>query len=125
MSCILNIDRFVIPNDIVVMLCKIYQHIGKNANYRTTVGNDLPKVVEGTIERDAFFLAKMLKIELSETRMRLIITKDSAPRTREESILYNIKEILTMFQNKTANVQFQSNDIHNMINPSQHQSLFQ
>lgn len=116
MSCILNIDRFVIPNDIVVMLCNIYQHIGKNANYRTTVGNDLAKVVEGTIERDAFFLAKMLKIELSETRMRLIITKDSAPRTREESILYNIKEILTIFQNKTANVQFQSNDIHNMIN---------
>ena len=52
------------------------------------------KIVEQTIQRDAFFLGKILKIEISDTRLRLIITKNSTPRNKEENTLFTILEIL-------------------------------
>jgi hypothetical protein len=30
MSCILNINRFILPNDVIIALTEIYQYIGKN-----------------------------------------------------------------------------------------------
>ena len=48
--------------------------------------------------------------------MRLIITKDSAFRTKEESILYYAKELLMTIQKKHLGLRFQSNDILNMLN---------
>lgn len=116
MSSMNNIDRFIIPNDIIVSLCKIYEHIGKNEIYSDTLNSDIERIVSQTVERDTFFLALILKLDLTDARMRLIITKDSAFRTREESILYYAKELLMTIQKKHGGLRFQSNDILNMVN---------
>jgi len=116
MSIVLNIDKLIIPNDIVVSLSKIYTWIGKNQILRETVKNDYQKIVDQTIERDTFFLAQILKIDVTDTRMRLIIQKNSAPRNKEETSLFNLKEILTNFQKNYQNLRFQSNDCLNYIN---------
>ena len=116
MSSVLNIDRFIIPNDIIISLCKIYEHIGKNEIYDDTLNPDLDKIIEQTVERDTFFLALILGLEISDSRMRLIITKDSSFRTKEESILYYAKETLLSIQKKHENIRFQSNDILYMLN---------
>lgn len=116
MKCLSKIEHVAIPNDIVVSLSKIYRRIGNNDYYIKSLGNDINKVIELTVEKDAYYLAKILKLELSESRMRLIITKDSSPRTKEEKTLYNIKEILQSIQQKYQNLRLQSNDLYNIIN---------
>ncbi|HHX78456.1 MAG TPA: hypothetical protein GX695_01730 [Acholeplasmataceae bacterium] len=116
MSCIKNIDLFIIPGDVIVQIANIYRYIGSNSRLQEIAGNNVNKVITQTIERDAFFLAKILKLDVTDTRMRLIITKDSQPRNKEETALYNIKETLTLYQNNYEKTLFQSNDLLNLAN---------
>jgi len=116
MSCVLNIDRYLIPNDIINTLCNIYMYIGKNETYEKTVGSDIIRIVEQTIERDCYFFAKILKLDISDSRMRLIITKNSEPRTKDEKTLFYIKDILKNFQFNHMQITTQSNDLNNIIN---------
>ena len=116
MNCLLNVNHYIIPNDIVVQLCKIYRFIGNNDYYIKTLGNDISKVIELTVEKDAYYFSKILKLDISEARSKLIISKDSSPRNKEETTLYNIKELLIAIQQKYQKQRLQSNDLYNTIN---------
>lgn len=116
MSTVLNIDRFIIPNDIIVSLSNIYKWIGQNKIFKDSVKNDIDKIIDQTVERDTFFLSQMLELEITDSRTRLIITKNSTPRNKEETTLYNLKETLANIQRNYKNLRFQSNDLLNIIN---------
>lgn len=116
MNCISKLDHYIIPNDIVVTLSKIYRYIGNNEFYINSLGNDLNKVIEATAEKDTYYLSKILKLDISEARSKLIIEKNSSPRNKEEKTLYNIKEVLMAIQQKFQLLSLQSNEIFNMIN---------
>lgn len=116
MSCILNINRFIIPNDVIVILTKLYKLVGKNENLTDIVKSDIDRIVEQTVERDSYFLSRILNLEISDARTRLIITKNSSPRTKEETTLFNIKEMLMLLQRKYSTIAYQSNDTLNLIN---------
>lgn len=116
MNCISKLDHYIIPNDIVVTLSKIYRFIGNNEFYINTLGSDLNRVVDTTVQKDAYFLSKILKLDISEARARLIIEKNSSPRNKEENTLYNLKDTLSAIQQKFQLVSLQSNEIFNMVN---------
>ncbi len=116
MSCIKNINRFLIPNDVIVTLSQIYRYIGNSKQYAEEVGSDRERVIEQTVERDAYFLGVLLKLDISDVRSRLIITKDSSPRNKEETTLYNLKDILMTLQKRPNQFGIQSNDILNITN---------
>ena len=82
MNCLSKLDHYIIPNDIVVSLSKIYRFIGNNEFYINSLGNDLSKVIENTVNKDAFYLSKILKLDVSEARTKLIIEKNSSPRNK-------------------------------------------
>lgn len=116
MSCIVHMDRVILPNDIVVQIAKMYKYIGKNESYKEIIQTDMERIIMQTIERDTFFLAQILKLELTDARMRLIITKDSLPRKKEETTVYNLKEMLITLQKNYKKTDFASTDLLNMIN---------
>ena len=66
MSCIQNINRFLIPNDVTVILANIYKNIGKNGVFEEIVGNDKERVIEQTVKRDAYFLSSIIKLNISD-----------------------------------------------------------
>lgn len=116
MSCIDKIERYFIPNEIVVSLSKIYTFIGKNDHYTSSVKNDLAKIIEDTIQRDTYFLSKMIKLDLSDNRTRLIISKDSSPRTNDETVLYNLKHVIENIQFFASDIDFNAKKILSYIN---------
>lgn len=116
MSCIVHMDRVILPNDIVVQIAKIYKYIGKNESYKEIIQTDMERIIMQTIERDTFFLSQILKLELTDARMRLIITKDSLPRKKEETTVYNLKEMLITLQKNYHKTEYTSTDLLNMIN---------
>ena len=116
MSCVLNINRFLVPNDIIVDLSDIYQYIGENTEVRGIVGNDLNTIIDQTVEKDAFYLSKILGLDISDARSRLILTKNSNPRNKEENTLYNLKDILSSFQRESDRLPLQTNEFLNEIN---------
>lgn len=116
MKCLSKIEHYLIPNDIVVRLTKLYRFIGNNDFYINSLGNDINKVISLTVEKDSFYLCKILKLDISEARCKLILTKDSSPRNKEETTLYNIKEMLSGIQLNYQELGLQSNDLYNTIN---------
>jgi len=64
MNCLSKIEHAAIPNDVVVSLSRIYRHIGNNEYYLKLLGNDINKVIELTVEKDAYYLSKILKLNL-------------------------------------------------------------
>src|SRR5690606_25088285 len=110
MSCINNIERLIIPNDVIIQLTKIYKYIGMNKYFSEVFAQDIDVVISQTVERDTFFLSQILQLKLTDTRMRLIITKDSNPRTKEETTVSNIKETLMSIQKNYQHMRYQSND---------------
>ena len=116
MSAIQNINRFIIPNDVIASLTEVYKSIGVSENYKAITEADYSQIVNQTIERDTFFLSKLINIDLSDNRLRLIITKSSTPRTNEERILYTIKEILTDFAYNPNKQKIDTSTILNLVN---------
>ena len=98
MSCIENVNRYIVPNDIITSLTKVYKYIGKNEIFSEVTKSSINKILDQTIQHDAFFLGKILGLNLTDNRLRLIISKNSAPRNKEENILYNLIEILNDIQ---------------------------
>lgn len=116
MSCVLNINRFLIPNDVIVDLSDIYQYIGENNEIKNIVGNDLNTIIDQTVEKDAFYLSKIIGLDISDARSRLILNKNSNPRNKEENTLYNLKDILSSFQRESDRLPLQTNEFLNEIN---------
>ena len=68
MSCIENANRAIIPNDVIASLTEIYRYIGKSDNYYKVTINDYDRIVSQTIERDTFFLAKLVGLDITDNR---------------------------------------------------------
>ena len=116
MSLISNIGYFILPNDALANLTAIYRWIGKNESFNNALKNDIDRVVEQTVQRDSYFLARILKLDISDTRMRLILTKDSKPRNKEEKTLFKMKESLHKIQKHYREMRHQSNDLLDIVN---------
>lgn len=112
----MNINRFLTPNDVITKLASIYEFIGKNDAFESAVQMDYARIVSQTVERDAYFLSKILQLDISDARLRLVIMKDSSPRTKDETTLYNIKEVLSAFQLKHKETSLDSSELLNIIN---------
>ena len=116
MSCIENINRFIVPNDVLFTLMNVYKHIGKNEHYSNVASSDMHRIVSQTIERDTFFLSKLIELDITDSRLRLIITKNSEARNREEKVLYNIKEMFSIFAQNPKRQELSSVDLSNILN---------
>ncbi|MBQ7277472.1 MAG: hypothetical protein IJS58_09550 [Bacilli bacterium] len=116
MSTIQGINRFIVPNDVITSLAEVYKSIGLSENYKSLTEPDFSRIVNQTIERDTFFLSKLVNIDISDNRLRLIITKSSTPRTNDEKILYTIKELLTDFAFHPDKVKIDSQTLFNLVN---------
>lgn len=116
MSCIKNINKFIVPNDVLFTLMNIYKYIGKNEHYENVASSDMHRIVSQTIERDTYFLSKLINLDITDARLRLIITKNSEARNREERVLYNLKELLSLFAQNPKRQELSSVDLSNIIN---------
>jgi hypothetical protein len=118
MSCVKNINRIIVPNDLVIPMVNLYRYVGKNELYKQNFSEHINLVIAQTIEHDTYFLGKMLKLNITDPRMRLIITKDSNPRNKDEIVLFKLKEVLTNIQATYHKYMVNSSDILAMLNHS-------
>lgn len=110
MHCLENIQRISYPTDLVMDLTKLYCFKGKDFYYEDIFKQELVTMVKDTIERDTFFAARVLKLQITENRLRLIIRKNATPKTNDEKILANLKEVFKIIQEKGTNLELTSNE---------------
>ena len=109
MGCLSNMNRITLQLEQLKSITKLYQFKGKDFYYQDILKRDLGAVVKENIEHECYAMAKLLKSSLTENRLRLIIKKDSLPRTNEENIICNIKNILSRFNDRISGFDLETN----------------
>ena len=94
MKALQNIKRINYRNEDVMELTKLYQYKGKEFYYHNILKADRQYIAKQTIAKDTFFITKLLNLNITENRLRLLINKNSQPKTNDEKIVSNIKKIL-------------------------------
>lgn len=110
------LKQYIIPSDTLTEMLYVYQLLGKTDVYEETLASRKEALQTKCIETDTFFIANFLHLDISDNRMRLIITKDSEPRNREEKKLKNIKEVLISIRNSAQKFSFNGSDILDYLN---------
>lgn len=116
MSNFNTLNHYILPSDILLDMLNIYKFIGKNNYYKETLKKNIKLIEEQTLERDVYFLALLLNSNITENRLRLIITKNSTPRNAEERIVSNLKNVLRQIRKNASKYGFNSSDLLGMIN---------
>ena len=100
MYCLENMQRISYPADLVMDLTRLYRFKGKDFYYEDVFKSDMQTIIKDTIERDTFYAARVLNLQITEARLRTIIRKDLTPKTNDEKILSNLKEVFQIIQSK-------------------------
>lgn len=110
MYCLNNIDRISYPSKLVMELTKLYHFKGKSFYYEDLFKNDLATMVKETIEKDTYFAAKVLKLNITDNRLKLLINKNSNPKTNDEKIVTNLKNVFKIIQDKGQLLEINDNE---------------
>lgn len=94
MSNFASLNNYLIPTPLLLELLEIYKLIGNNSNIEQTLIKKAVHLEKKALETDCFKLIEFLKINVSYNRARLIITKDSLPKNKEEKMVTACKQVL-------------------------------
>ncbi len=111
-----NLKQYILPSDLLLDMLNIYKLIGKNSIYEESLKKNIKAIENATLERDVFFLCLLMNIDITDNRLRLIITKNSTPRNNEERIVANIKSVLKQIRPSAPLYGFNSSDLLAFIN---------
>ncbi len=92
MNCLNNMDRITLGTDIVMNMIKIYQFKGKEFYYKEVFEADLDSISRQTIEKETIYFAKLLGINLTDQRKKLLLKKDAINKNKDELLFLNIKK---------------------------------
>lgn len=111
------LNHYSIPSDVLMDMLEVYKLLGKNSEFETLIGERSEYLFNETIEKDTFYACKLLNINLSDNRLRLLITKNSKPKNKQEEEVANIKKVfLTLHEDAEKGLTFNGSDILDHLN---------
>mgnify|MGYP000032958362 CR=1 FL=1 len=110
------LSQYMIPSNILIKMLEVYKNIGQNKYLDDALGDAKYYLTEQNVERETFIIASLLELNISDNRMRLIITKNSNPTNQEEKVLLGIKEVLKIIQKDAPEHTFNGSDILGYLN---------
>lgn len=93
MSCLDNIDKTITEQSDLYDITVLYQFKGKDYFYETLFKKEIKAMINESIDRECKALAELFNLDITPNRMRLIIKKDSEPKTKQERLIYNLKDL--------------------------------
>ncbi len=110
MECIKTVDNTLYTNELVSNLTKLYTYKGKDFYYEEILKNFMKGIVSDTVERDVIFASKMLELHVTDARLKLLIRKDSNPKTKDEKIVLNLKIVFKLIQEMGTDLILDANE---------------
>ena len=110
MKCLSNVERATYPIELVMDLTKLYQFKGKDFYYEDFLKNHLDGIIRTTVEADTLAFCRILKLNVTENRLKLLIRKDSKPKTKEEIVAKNLKEVFDLIQAQSESIELTTNE---------------
>ncbi|WP_025724572.1 hypothetical protein [Acholeplasma granularum] len=115
MIALSNMNRLQVSTDLLLLLLKVYEAKGKDFYYDELFSKDKDVFLKKTIEKNVFYFAKILKMPLTDARLKLISTKKLVAKNKTESLLINIKDALSSIQKHPKEFELMTNEFDNLI----------
>lgn len=111
MKSLENIDRTSLSTDLIMDVLKLYQFKGKDFYYTEALKNRSTQMTNYTVERDSFYLEKLLDLDISDYRLKMLIKKHAEAKNTKEAIVANIVKSFTMIQKDIETFDLITNEI--------------
>lgn len=115
MKALGNMDRIQIHQDVMMLLLSLYESKGKSFYYDDLFQRDSHAFEKKTMEQNLIALAHILKLEMTDARIRLFAKKTMSPRTKDEHFLANLKQALNQLHKHPEHFELLVNEVGNLI----------
>lgn len=115
MKALGNMDRIQIHQDVMMLLLSLYESKGKSFYYDDLFQRDSHAFEKKTMEQNLIALAHILKLEMTDARIRLFAKKMMSPRTKDEHFLANLKQALNQLHKHPEHFELLVNEVGNLI----------
>ena len=110
MKCLQGMAGTLYQPEIVKKLTDLYTFKGKDFYYEDVLKSYMAGIINETIEKDSFYASLILELNVTESRKKAILKKDSEPKTKDEKVLANLKRIFTIIQEKGTELELTDNE---------------
>ena len=111
------LNHYSIPSDVLMDMLDTYRLLGMNNEYLKKIGDRESYMFKETIEKDTYYACRLLNIDVSDNRLRLLITKNSVPKNKQEEVVSGIKKVFLMLhENAKKNFDYNGSDILDNLN---------
>lgn len=111
------LKHYTIPSDVLMDMLATYRLLGMNTEYQKKLASQEKYILEKINEVNTYFLSTIIGIDITNNRLRLLITKDSLPKNKDEQKVIGIKKALSSIQNKAlSHLSFNGSDILDCLN---------
>ncbi len=115
MYCLKNIERVVMPNDIVKLYTQLYPFIGRNDAMLKTVSKDHDVLVGETIRLDTAFAMRLFGVELADPRFKSLVVKDAGAKNKTERFVKNLKRAFDKIHKETNTFELRETEIRDLL----------
>jgi len=109
-----NIERINYKNEDVSKLLKLYQYKGKEFYYQKALEQDDETIRKSIACRNAYFISKILNLQIKNNRIKLLITKGSKPKNNDERLVSNLVKVLTIAATNGKDFELITNETVNL-----------
>ena len=114
MKALENIERIQFNNETLLQLLPLYECKGKEFYYKDLFQRDSLAFEKKTIEMDVIALAKILNLDVSESRIKQWGKKALTPKNKDEELLKNLKTSLVRLQELMDNFELYPNEVYDL-----------
>lgn len=100
MSSLKNMNRSIVQLEELKNITELYKFKGKDFFYQDVLKRDLGAIMKENIEHECYAIRKLMDLNITDSRVKLIVKKDSLPKTKDETILSNIKGVLNVLNQR-------------------------
>ena len=115
------LKEYVIPRNVLLKLLVTYQNLGRTDIYLEKLGDKKEVITRNCFEKDCYYFLELLKycglnLDITDNRLRLLITKGSNPTNSKEKMICGIMNVLNELKNDSKRQMLNSSDILMYLN---------
>lgn len=114
MIALSNMNRLQVSTDTLLLLLKVYEAKGKEFYYDELFSKDKDVFTKKAVEKNVIYFAKLLNMQLTDARLKLISQKKMVAKNKTESFLMNIKDALASIQRHPKEFELLPNEFDNL-----------
>lgn len=115
MTALSNMSRLQVSTETLLQLLKVYEAKGKEFYFDELFLKDKDVFLKNIIEKNVYYFGKILKLPLTDARLKLLSKKKMMAKNKSESLVINIKQALTSNQKHPKEFELLPNEFDNLI----------